>query len=77
MQAEWGKGKKREKKEGKQGRERDSGRMGRVLITFRTMNLRRTKTEGLEQKKAQAVNLGYELKSRFSYRSLNALITSL
>ncbi|MBA3987162.1 MAG: hypothetical protein H0X63_11460 [Flavobacteriales bacterium] len=77
MQAEWGKGKKREKKEGNTEQQKDSGRFRWVLITFRIVNLRRTKTEGLEQKKAQAVNLGYELKSRFSYRSLNALITSL
>jgi len=34
MQAEWGKGKKREKKEGKQGRERDSSDFKTVLITF-------------------------------------------
>jgi len=34
MQAEWGKGKKREKKEGKQGRERDRGDFAEVLITF-------------------------------------------
>jgi len=34
MQAEWGKGKKREKKEGKQVRERDSSDFEAVLITF-------------------------------------------
>jgi hypothetical protein len=34
MQAEWGKGKKREKKEGKQGRERDWGGFVAVFITF-------------------------------------------
>jgi len=58
MQAEWGKGKKREKKEGKAEQQKDSGRFGRVLITFRIVGFRRTKTEGLEHKKAQAVNLG-------------------
>lgn len=58
MQAEWGKGKKREKKEGKVEQQKDSGRFGRVLITFRIVDFRRTKTEGLEQEKAQAVNLG-------------------
>ncbi len=75
MQSEWGKGKKREKKEGKVEQQKDSGRFGWLLITFQFMSLRRTKTEGLEQKKAQAVNLGVELKSRFSYNSLNILIT--
>jgi len=34
MQAEWGKGKKREKKGGKQGRERDRSDFVEVLITF-------------------------------------------
>jgi len=34
MQAEWGKGKKRAEKEGKQGRERDSSDFEAMLITF-------------------------------------------
>lgn len=34
MQAEWGKEKKREKKNGKQGRERDRSSKKRLLITF-------------------------------------------
>jgi len=34
MQAEWGKGKKREKKSGKTEQQKDSGRFGRMLITF-------------------------------------------
>jgi hypothetical protein len=34
MQAEWGKGKKREKREGKQGRERDRSDFVAMLITF-------------------------------------------
>ncbi len=34
MQAEWGKGKKRAEKEGKQGRERDNSDFEAMLITF-------------------------------------------
>jgi hypothetical protein len=34
MQAEWGKGKKREKKEGKAEQQRDSSDFAAMLITF-------------------------------------------
>jgi hypothetical protein len=63
MQAEWGKGKKREKKEGKQGRERLCKQSGLLLITFWIMDFGKAKTEDFERKKAQAVNLGLELNS--------------
>jgi len=47
----------RKKKEEKVEQQKDSERFGRVLIIFQFMSLKRTKTEGLEHKKAQAVNL--------------------
>jgi hypothetical protein len=53
MQAEWGKGKKRAKKEGKQGRERerDSSDLKAVLITFFARRGRKLFWQRFEAKK--------------------------
>ena len=54
--------------------EKDSGRFGWALITFQFM---RTKTEGFEHEKAQAVNLGLDDLLFFTVNQISIVLFQL